>query len=149
MRVAIDRPDTLWESVKNKAPDARETLSDFLTLSRTRTPYDFFARVLDYKDASGTTMRERFYQRLSLEARDALEAFLHQALEHQSRTAPNLQSFLHAFSQGDVEIKREQDSSLSEVRVMTVHGAKGLESPIVILPDTTNIPTVKGLSASG
>ena len=88
-------------------------------------------------------MRERFYRHLSLEARDALEAFLHQALEHQSRAAPNLQNFLHAFSQGEVQIKREQDSSLAEVRVMTVHGAMGLESPIVILPDTTNNPALR------
>jgi len=143
MRVAIDRPGTLWESVKDRMPDTHKVLSDFVALSQTLTPYDFYARVLDYKDANGKAMRERFYKRLSLEARDALEAFLHQALEHQSRTAPNLQSFLYAFSQGDVEIKREQDSGLSEVRVMTVHGAKGLESPIVILPDTTNIPTLR------
>ncbi len=143
MKVAIDRPGTLWDSVKTNTANTHAILSDFVTLSRALTPYDFYARVLDYKDADGKTMRERFYKRLSLEARDALEAFLHQALEHQSRTAPNLQSFLHAFSQGDVEIKREQDSSLSEVRVMTVHGAKGLESPIVILPDTTNIPTLR------
>lgn len=143
MKVAIDRPGTLWDALEGRAPETHKTLVDFVALSRTRTPYDFYARVLDCKGASGASMRERFYQRLSLEARDALEAFLHQALEHQSRTAPNLQSFLHAFSQGDVEIKREQDSSLSEVRVMTVHGAKGLESPIVILPDTTNIPTLR------
>ena len=143
MSVAIDRPGFLWESLETHYPDVYKTLGYFITLSQTRTPYDFYARVLDYKNASGTAMRERFYQRLSLEARDALEAFLHQALEHQSRIAPNLQSFLHVFSQGDVEIKREQDSSLSEVRVMTVHGAKGLESPIVILPDTTNTPILR------
>ena len=145
MEVAIDREDSLWEALESRAPAAFKTLSDFIKMSQTSTPYDFYARVLDYKDASGTAMRQRFYKRLSLEARDALEAFLHQALEHQSRTAPNLQSFLNAFAQGDVEIKREQDSGLSEVRVMTVHGAKGLESPIVILPDTTNIPTLREL----
>ena len=149
MTVAIDRPDTIWESLKTLRPEVHQTLSDFVSLSRTLTPYDFYARVLDYKDASGAAMRERFYKRLSLEARDALEAFLHQALEHQSRTAPNLQNFLHAFSQGDVEIKREQDSSLSEVRVMTVHGAKGLESPIVILPDTTNNPPLRDVLLPG
>ena len=143
MNVAIDRPASLWEALENRAPDAYNILSDFIALSRSLTPYDFYARVLDYKDADGRAMRERFYRRLSFEARDALEAFLNQALEHQSRTAPNLQTFLHAFSQGEVEIKREQDSSLSEVRVMTVHGAKGLESPIVILPDTTNIPVLR------
>ncbi|MEP4052908.1 MAG: double-strand break repair helicase AddA [Litorimonas sp.] len=143
MKVAIDRPGTLWAAVESRAPETHKALVDFVALSRARTPFDFYARVLDYKDEFGVSMRARFYQRLSLEARDALEAFLHQALEHQSRTAPSLQNFLHAFSQGDVEIKREQDSSLSEVRVMTVHGAKGLESPIVFLPDTTNIPTFR------
>lgn len=143
MDVAIDRPGSLWDALKSRAPDTYETMCEFIKSSRTLTPYEFYARVLDYKDASGTAIRERFYKRLSLEARDALEAFLARALEHQSRTAPNLQSFLHAFAQGDVEIKREQDSSLSEVRVMTVHGAKGLEAPIVILPDTTNIPTLR------
>ena len=140
MEVAIDRPGALLEALEAGRPKVYETFAHFINLSKSLPPYDFYARVLDYKDASGISMRKRFYKRLSLEARDALEAFLHQALDHQSRTAPNLQSFLHGFSQGDVEIKREQDSSLTEVRVMTVHGAKGLESPIVILPDTTNTP---------
>ena len=143
MDVAIDRTGTLMAALEARRPKIYETLSNFIKLSKSLPPYDFFARVLDYKDASGASMRERFYKRLSLEARDALEAFLHQALDHQTRASPNLQSFLHGFSRGDIEIKREQDNSLSEVRVMTVHGAKGLESPIVILPDTTNIPTLR------
>lgn len=143
MDVAIDREDTLLEALKDRAPDTYAVLITFIRLSQSLTPFDFYARVLDTKDPIGHSMRERFYKRLSMEARDALEAFLHQALEHQTRTAPNLQTFLNAFSQGDVEIKREQDSSVSEVRVMTVHGAKGLESPIVILPDTTNTPTLR------
>lgn len=143
MRVAIDRTGTLWDALKDRAPDAYTTLCDFIDLSQTLTPYDFYARVLDYKDADGRSMRERFYGRLSLESRDALEAFLYQALDHQTRSAPSLQKFLHIFSQGDVEVKREQDSSSSEVRVMTVHGAKGLESPVVFLPDTTNVPPLR------
>jgi ATP-dependent helicase/nuclease subunit A len=143
MEVAIDRAGRLVTALEARRPETYETLSYFINNARALTPYDFFASVLDHKDASGMSMRKRFYKRLSLEARDALEAFLHQALDHQTRMAPDLQTFLKTFSQGDVEIKREQDSSLSEVRVMTVHGAKGLESPIVILPDTTNTPTVR------
>jgi ATP-dependent helicase/nuclease subunit A len=143
MDVAIDREETLLDALSTLAPQAYATFGEFIQLSKSCTPYDFYARVLDHKDASGVSMRERFYKRLSLEARDALEAFLHQALDHQRRMAPNLQSFLQTFAKGDVEIKREQDGGFSEVRVMTVHGAKGLESPIVILPDTTNVPTVK------
>lgn len=143
MAVAIGREGTLFEALKTKNIVVFEALSKMIEASKTFNPYDFYARVLDMRDPSGITMRKRFYTRLSLEARDALEAFLHQALEHQAKTAPNLQSFLYAFAKGDVEIKREQDSSLSEVRVMTVHGAKGLEAPIVILPDTTSVPTLR------
>jgi len=143
MDIAIDRSGTLWDAVRDLRPDTYSLLSRMVDLSRKLTPYDFYARVLDMQDVSGVSMRKRFYKRLSLEARDALEAFLHQALEHQARMAPNLQIFLRAFIKGDVEIKREQDSSLSEVRVMTVHGSKGLEAPIVILPDTTNTPILR------
>ncbi len=143
MEIAIGRAGTLWEALREEDPQTFSTLEAFVALSSTLNPYDFYARVLDTVDAAGLSMRKRFYKRLSLEARDALEAFLNQALEHQARMAPNLQSFLRAFAKGDVEIKREQDSSLSEVRVMTVHGAKGLEAPIVILPDTTSIPTLR------
>ncbi len=143
MEIAIGRSGTLFEALKLKDTANFSVLETFVKLSAELNPYDFYARVLDTADASGTSMRKRFYQRLSLEARDALEAFLNQALEHQARMAPNLQSFLRAFAQGDVEIKREQDSSLSEVRVMTVHGSKGLEAPIVILPDTTSVPSLR------
>jgi len=143
MAVAIDREGTLFDALKSRRPETYAALHDIIDLSQNLTPFDFYARVLDTKDANGQSMRHRFYKRLSMEARDALEAFLHQALEHQSRVAPNLQTFLSAFTQGEIEIKREQDSSLSEVRVMTVHGAKGLEAPIVILPDTTNTPNLR------
>ncbi len=143
MAVAIGRKTTIWEALKAKDPATFAAFEKIIDLSKTHTPYDFYVRVLDMSDAAGLSMRKRFYQRLSLEARDALEAFLHQALAHQAKMAPNLQSFLRAFAKGDVEIKRQQDSSLSEVRVMTVHGAKGLEAPIVILPDTTNTPTLR------
>ena len=74
-----------------------------------------------------------------MEAQDALEAFLHQALEHQAKMSPNLQRFLSNFTAREVQVKRELDHNVSEVRVMTVHGAKGLEAPIVILPETTTV----------
>jgi ATP-dependent helicase/nuclease subunit A len=143
MAVAIDREGSLFDALKSRRPETYAALCKFIELSKNLTPFDFYARVLDTKDADGRSMRQRFYKRLSMEARDALEAFLHHALEHQSRFAPNLQTFLSTFSKGEIEIKREQDSSLSEVRVMTVHGAKGLEAPIVILPDTTNTPNLR------
>ena len=49
---------------------------------------------------------------------------------------PSLQGFLSWLREGTREIKRDMEQGRDEVRVMTVHGAKGLEAPIVFLPDT-------------
>jgi ATP-dependent helicase/nuclease subunit A len=57
---------------------------------------------------------------------------------------PSLEGFLHWLQRGDAEIKRDMDRGRDEVRVMTVHGAKGLEADIVILPDTTTLPEDTG-----
>ena len=53
---------------------------------------------------------------------------------------PSLEGFLDWVERGDTEIKRDMERGRDEVRVMTVHGAKGLEADIVILPDTTSLP---------
>ncbi len=57
---------------------------------------------------------------------------------------PSLEGFLHWIERGDIEIKRDMERGRDEVRVMTVHGAKGLEADIVILPDTTSLPDSPG-----
>jgi len=41
----------------------------------------------------------------------------------------------------DTEVKRDMEISRNEVRVMTVHGAKGLEASVVFLVDTTTSPS--------
>src|SRR6185503_5757889 len=71
-----------------------------------------------------------------------LDEFLELALDYQRRHAPSLEGFLHWLGQGETEIKRDLDQSgRDEVRVMTVHGSKGLEAPIVFLADTVALPT--------
>jgi ATP-dependent helicase/nuclease subunit A len=86
-------------------------------------------------------MRTRLLTRLGREAEDALEAFMDQALAAEQRGVRDLELFLAEMADSDVEVKREQEDGSGrhggEVRVMTAHGAKGLEAPIVILPDTT------------
>ena len=136
MSIAIGRDGFLFDALKVKDPDAASLLDTAIKMARHLTPYDFFAQFLDLK-FRGHSIRKRFFKRLSMEAQDALEAFLHQALEHQTKMSPNLQRFLSNFTAREVQIKRELDHNVSEVRVMTVHGAKGLEAPIVILPETT------------
>jgi len=137
--LSVDREGTLWDAVQARAPDLSahiQALRDDAALA----PYDFFARLLDRRGPHGKTYRESLFSRLGLEAREALDAFLAIALAHQQRQAPSLQRFVQAFTTDTVEIKRDKDPAGREVRVMTVHGAKGLEAPVVFLPDTTRAP---------
>lgn len=137
--LCVDRGGTLWQAVQSRDPDlaaAIQTIRDDAGLA----PYDFFARLLDRKNPQGLTYREALFKRLGLEAREALDAFLAIALAHQQHQAPSLQRFVQVFTTDSVEIKRDKDPAGREVRVMTVHGAKGLEAPVVFLPDTTRAP---------
>ncbi len=136
---------SLWESLKNAKDDlyveAAQRLERIIRYSRQHAPFEFYRRVLDMVDGQGQSLLKSVYRRLSLEAQDALEAFLNKALAHQRQNAPSLQHFLDAMMADKQDIKREMDNAQGEVRVMTVHGAKGLEAPVVILPDTTQTPS--------
>src|SRR6202008_4778169 len=74
------------------------------------------------------------------EANDALDEFLELALNYERKAPASLQGFMAWLRSADTEVKRDMEISRDEVRVMTVHGAKGLEAPIVILADTTTEP---------
>ena len=94
-------------------------------------PFEFFAALLD----RGRHAR-RMLARLGPEAADAIDEFLNLALAYDDGAPPSLQGFLGWLREGTREIKRDMEQGRNEVRVMTVHGAKGLEAPIVFLPDT-------------
>ena len=98
-------------------------------------PFTFYARVLG---AAGG--RKRFLARLGHEADDALDEFLNHALDYERRETPSLQGFLAWLRAAQTDVKRDMEITRDEVRVMTVHGAKGLEAPIVVLADTTTPP---------
>ena len=100
-----------------------------------QSPFSFYARILGSDGGRG-----RFYARLGPEAADALDEFLEHALIYERDEAPTLQGFMAWLRAGDTQVKRDMDIARDEVRVMTVHGAKGLEAPIVILADTTTPP---------
>lgn len=138
--LCVDRGDqSVWEAVQARAPElagALQLIRDDAHLA----PYDFYARLLDRTTLAGVTYREALFRRLGMEAREALEAFLATALSHQQRQAPSLLRFVQAFTADEIEIKRDKDPAGNEIRVMTVHGAKGLEAPVVFLPDTTRTP---------
>jgi ATP-dependent helicase/nuclease subunit A len=94
-------------------------------------PHTLFAEVLGEHGG-----RARLLARLGPDAADAIDEFLGTALAHERTHPPSLQLFVQWLRQGGAMVKREQDAGLDQVRIMTVHNAKGLQAPIVILPDT-------------
>lgn len=81
--------------------------------------------------------------RLGFEAEDPIDEFLALALTYEKNHPPSLQGFLQWIRLGDIEIKRDLEQGGDAVRVMTAHGAKGLQAPIVFLPDTVQTPTMR------
>jgi ATP-dependent helicase/nuclease subunit A len=100
------------------------------------TPFAFYAWLL-----GGDGGRQRILRRLGHEATDALDEFLELALGYERKAPASLQGFMAWLRAADTEVKRDMEISRDEVRVMTVHGAKGLEAPVVFLVDTTTSPS--------
>lgn len=132
------RKGTLWEELRRRAADFPQThamLTDLRDQADYLRPYDLIERLLTRHDA-----RRRILQRLGPEAEDGIDELLSQALAYERGNVPGLTGFLVWLSTDEVEVKRQIDSEGQRIRVMTVHGAKGLEAPVVILPDTCDIP---------
>ncbi|MDB5648881.1 MAG: addA [Hyphomicrobiales bacterium] len=125
---------------------ARESrhIAAFAKLTRWReaaarlTPFFFYARILGAERG-----RHDILARLGPEAGDAVDEFLRLALEHETREAPSLVSFLAALESAGLSIKRDMEAAGSAVRVMTVHASKGLEAKIVFLADTCGLPATQ------
>jgi ATP-dependent helicase/nuclease subunit A len=100
------------------------------------TPFAFYAWLL-----GGDGGRARILGRLGHEANDALDEFLELALNYERKAPASLQGFMAWLRAADTEVKRDMEISRDEVRVMTVHGAKGLEASVVIMVDTTSSPS--------
>jgi ATP-dependent helicase/nuclease subunit A len=124
---------------------AAETLAEWQDRAERMPPFEFYASLLD--GGGGGGLRAAMLARLGPEAGDALDEFLSLALAYEDAAAPSLQGFLASLRADATEIKRDMEQGRDEVRVMTVHGAKGLEAPIVFLPDTCT--TRSGRRAGG
>ena len=139
--IAWNRPGTLRAAFIEKARDnllfteAAAQLDRFAHAARTMSPFGFYAWLLGPERG-----RKRILARLGHEAADALDEFLNLALDYESRETPSLQGFVAWLRTARAEIKRDMEMARDEVRVMTVHGAKGLEAPIVYLADTMTAP---------
>ena len=114
---------------------AHERLRACEAMAASASPFAFYSWLL-----GSDRGRSRILGRLSHEASDALDEFLELALRYEQREPATLQGFMAWLRATDIEIKRDMEISRDEVRVMTAHGAKGLEAPVVFLMDTTSTP---------
>jgi ATP-dependent helicase/nuclease subunit A len=119
-----------------KLKDALSRLEQCERRFASETPFAFYAWLL-----GGDRGRKRILKRLGYEANDALDEFLELALGYERKAPASLQGFVAWLRTADLEVKRDMEISRDEVRVMTVHGAKGLEAPVVFLVDTTSSPS--------
>ncbi|MGO9675078.1 MAG: double-strand break repair helicase AddA, partial [Methylocella sp.] len=139
LNIAPRRPGSLFEAVK-AAPaanfrEARNKL-DAWRARAAHSPFAFYSSLL-CEDGG----RRALEARLGPEAADAIDEFLRLALAHEAEAAPSLAGFLADFEAVERSIKRDMESGVDVVRVMTVHAAKGLEAKIVFLPDTCGAPS--------
>ena len=156
--LALGRSGTLWEALEQKAAQhsgtkkgeagfvykaAFEYMSGLKKNLNAERPYEFYSTVLmnacPGDEKSGLNA---MYSRLGFEAEDPLVEFLNAVERFEKLHSPSLQGFISWLEAGEAEVKREinLDPEAPRVHIMTVHGAKGLEAPIVILPDTTGLP---------
>jgi ATP-dependent helicase/nuclease subunit A len=140
--LAWNRKGSLRDALTARADEngrfrgALDRLAECERRFRTETPFAFYAWLL-----GGDQGRARILRRLGHEANDALDEFLELALSYEKKAPASLQGFMAWLRAADTEVKRDMEISRDEVRVMTVHGAKGLEAPVVIMADTTTSPS--------
>ncbi|SMX32537.1 double-strand break repair helicase AddA [Maliponia aquimaris] len=123
----------LWEVLRARRevhPQVLAVLDDLRGQTDFLRPYDLIERILTRHDG-----RRRLIGQLGPEAEDGVNALLQQALAYEQTAVPSLTGFLEWARSDNLRIKRAPDSAGQTLRVMTVHGAKGLEAPIVLLPD--------------
>ncbi len=141
MALAVGREATLWDALRERRAERPEweEAAAFLThlLGRVDyvSPHGLLAEALGPLGG-----RARLYARLGPEAAEPIDELLQAAIAYGRTHPPSLQGFLHWLTVAGTEVTREPEGAGNAVRIMTVHGAKGLQAPLVILPDTTSLP---------
>ena len=148
------RTGSLWIELSRRAEASPEWSAALELIGWARAqvaapPFEVFARLLSRLDRAGRSMRQRFVTRLGSEAADALDELLAQALAAERRGVRDLEGFADQVTRLEIIVKREMDAPREpgqggEVRIMTAHSAKGLEAPIVFLPETVSAGAPRG-----
>lgn len=132
--VAHGRKGSLWNAMPGG--QARDALLSLLSAADNITPYVFLEQLL-----SGPLQgRRKLLTRLGDEARDPVNEVLYAAQQMEREGLVSLQQFIDAFDRNEADIVRDPGAAGDAVRVMTVHGAKGLQAPVVIIADACADP---------
>ena len=141
-----DRRRSLWEELGHRADEradfraARDALNGLLGMADYSGPHAFLERIL----SGPMDGRRKLLARLGRQARDPINELVAAAIQFEGGEPVTLQQFLAWLSHGEMQVKRDPEGRGDAVRIMTVHGAKGLEAPVVILADTTADPAAAG-----
>ncbi|AGH96955.1 double-strand break repair helicase AddA [Micavibrio aeruginosavorus] len=130
---------TLWSALRARAGDdpVIAWLNDRLRDGSLLRPYEFFTRLLQTScPADAKSGHHALIARLGHEALDPLQEFINNTLSFERTHVPSLQDFVQVQDRTTTQLKREMDEAGDQVRIMTVHASKGLQAPVVILPDT-------------
>ncbi len=132
---------SLWQRIKEntKYEEVSEKLQRLLNMADKVRPFEFYSYVLNRMEG-----RKKFVSRIGFEVEDGLDEFINLSLRFEQEHIPSMQLFIEWIAEDDVEIKREMEQSdVDAVRIMTVHGSKGLQAPVVILPDMVRVKAIR------
>jgi ATP-dependent helicase/nuclease subunit A len=141
MQLAASRTGPLRQALHDRADQRADwrAAEDFFSALLRRAdyvqPFDLLSEALGPLGG-----RARLFARLGPESAEPIDELLAACLRYEAAHPPSLQGFTHWLNLSAAEVKREPEAAGDAVRIMTVHGAKGLEAPLVILPDTTGLP---------
>lgn len=138
-KIARHRAGSLWNALQQSPYQEISRYCQYiLKQARALSPSEFFSALLQSPcPGDAISGRRALEKRLGHESLDPIEEFVTSVLRYEESTIPSLQDFVRIHKTQASEIKREQEETGHAIRIMTVHGAKGLQAPIVIMPDTT------------
>lgn len=131
---------SLWNHLrKSEDPFVQKTVAKLRELLA-RADFETPQALLAWLISGPWQARRELVARLGREANDPIDELVNAAFAYQTAHTPSLSGFIQWFDAGTSELKRDADDAGGQVRVMTVHGSKGLQAPIVILADATGEP---------
>lgn len=144
-----ERKNSLWASILDS--DQHQHIAAYLTqwiaYAQSMRPFEFFNLALHAPcPADEKSGMRALVKRLGADIRDPIQSFLNEALLFENTHTAAMQYFVHQQKTSVSSIKREMDGQYNHVRIMTIHASKGLQAPIVLLPDTmrtTRTPPAK------